>query len=56
MMVPEGGSTFMHNMTMLVDEHGHQHAIPVEAYDDVFWTQTQVVHTDLGRRVRRDLR
>jgi len=49
MVVPEGGSTFMHNMTMLIDGHtGVEHAIPVkEAYDDVLqlWRQTQVGYT-----------
>ena len=35
--VPEGGSTFFHNMTMLLDGHtGIEHNLPVEeAYDDV---------------------
>ena len=37
MVVPEGGSTFMHNMTMIVDGHtGIEHTLPVQtAYDDV---------------------
>ncbi|MFT4623826.1 MAG: imidazolonepropionase-like amidohydrolase/Tol biopolymer transport system component [Myxococcota bacterium] len=49
MVVPEGGSTFMHNMTMLVDGHtGVEHAIPVkEAYNDVLqlWSGTKVGYT-----------
>ncbi len=49
MVVPEGGSTFMHNMTMIVDGHtGVEHAIPVkEAYDDVLqlWSGTRVGYT-----------
>jgi len=37
MVVPEGGSLFEHNMTMVVDGHtGVEHSIPVAAiYDDV---------------------
>lgn len=37
MVVPEGGSLFMHNMTMIVDGHtGIEHSIPMAAvYDDV---------------------
>jgi len=37
MVVPEGGSTFMHNLTMIVDGHtGIEHTFPVEiVYDDV---------------------
>jgi hypothetical protein len=37
MVVPEGGSLFQHNMTMVVDGHtGVEHALPVEkVYDDV---------------------
>jgi len=37
MVVPEGGSLFQHNMTMVVDGHtGVEHSIPVAAiYDDV---------------------
>lgn len=42
--VPEGGSTFYHNMTMLIDGHtGIEHNIPVpNAYDDVIklWSAT----------------
>jgi imidazolonepropionase-like amidohydrolase len=46
MVVPEGGSMFELNMTMVVDGHtGIEHALPVGAvYDDVMqlWSQTQV--------------
>lgn len=37
MVVPEGGSLFMHNMSMIIDGHtGIEHSIPVAAvYDDV---------------------
>ena len=49
MVVPEGGSTFMHNMTMIVDGHtGIEHTLPVQtAYDDVMdlWRETQVGYT-----------
>nr|WP_258182710.1 amidohydrolase family protein [Enhygromyxa salina] len=49
MVVPEGGSLFMHNMTMVVDGHtGVEHAIPVAAiYDDVrqLWGATEVGYT-----------
>ena len=49
MVVPEGGSLFMHNMTMVVDGHtGVEHAIPVaRAYDDVeqLWGGTEVGYT-----------
>lgn len=49
MVVPEGGSLFHHNMTMVVDGHtGVEHCIPVgAAYSDVFqlWGQTQVGYT-----------
>lgn len=49
MVVPEGGSLFEMNMTMVVDGHtGVEHAIPVEnAYDDVkqLWGQSQVGYT-----------
>ncbi|MBZ2207391.1 amidohydrolase family protein [Massilia soli] len=49
MVVPEGGSLFQHNMTMVVDGHtGIEHSIPVEkAYDDVkqLWSQTKVGYT-----------
>ncbi|MEX1363014.1 MAG: amidohydrolase family protein [Nannocystaceae bacterium] len=46
MVVPEGGSLFQHNMTMVVDGHtGVEHSIPVaRAYDDVdqLWGSTEV--------------
>lgn len=49
MVVPEGGSLFQHNMTMVVDGHtGIEHAIPVEAvYQDVLqlWSKTEVGYT-----------
>lgn len=49
MVVPEGGSLFQHNMTMVVDGHtGVEHAIPVaRAYDDVeqLWGGTAVGYT-----------
>jgi imidazolonepropionase-like amidohydrolase/Tol biopolymer transport system component len=49
MVVPEGGSLFQHNMSMVIDGHtGLEHALPVEAaYDDVhqLWTQTKVGYT-----------
>jgi imidazolonepropionase-like amidohydrolase/Tol biopolymer transport system component len=49
MVVPEGGSLFQHNMTMVVDGHtGVEHAIPVAAiYDDVraLWGGTAVGYT-----------
>jgi imidazolonepropionase-like amidohydrolase/Tol biopolymer transport system component len=49
MVVPEGGSLFEWNMTMVVDGHtGVEHALPVEkSYDDVrqLWSQTQVGYT-----------
>lgn len=37
MVVPEGGSLFMHNMSMIIDGHtGIEHSIPVASvYDDV---------------------
>jgi Tol biopolymer transport system component/imidazolonepropionase-like amidohydrolase len=48
-VVPEGGSTFMHNMTMIVDGHtGIEHTLPVQtAYDDVMdlWRGTLVGYT-----------
>ncbi len=47
--VPEGGSTFFHNMTMLLDGHtGIEHNLPVaEAYDDVIelWAATEAGDT-----------
>ena len=49
MVVPEGGSTFMHNLTMIVDGHtGIEHTLPVQsAYDDVMdlWRGTGVGYT-----------
>lgn len=49
MVVPEGGSTFMHNMTMIVDGHtGIEHTLPVQtAYNDVMdlWRGTGVGYT-----------
>jgi imidazolonepropionase-like amidohydrolase len=49
MVVPEGGSLFEHNMTMVVDGHtGVEHSIPVaKIYDDVrqLWSQTKVGYT-----------
>ncbi len=49
MVVPEGGSLFHHNMTMVVDGHtGVEHAIPVaRAYADVMqlWGHTKVGYT-----------
>ena len=49
MVVPEGGSTFMHNMTMIVDGHtGIEHTLPVQtAYQDVMnlWRNTGVGYT-----------
>lgn len=49
MVVPEGGSLFMHNMTMVVDGHtGVEHAIPLaHLYDDVaqLWSSTSVGYT-----------
>ncbi len=49
MVVPEGGSLFEHNMTMVIDGHtGIEHSLPVEAiYDDVkqLWGSTGVGYT-----------
>jgi imidazolonepropionase-like amidohydrolase len=49
MVVPEGGSDFPTNMTMVIDGHtGVEHALPVaNVYDDVkqLWSQTQVGYT-----------
>lgn len=49
MVVPEGGSLFQHNMTMVVDGHtGVEHSIPVGAiYEDVrqLWSATEVGYT-----------
>jgi imidazolonepropionase-like amidohydrolase len=49
MVVPEGGSTFYHNMTMILDGHtGIEHNIPVAtAYDDVvkLWAASETGYT-----------
>jgi len=49
MVVPEGGSTFFHNVNMIVDGHtGIEHAVPVAPlYDDVLglWGATDVYYT-----------
>lgn len=49
LVVPEGGSLFQHNMSMVVDGHtGIEHAIPLaRLYDDVvqLWSQTEVGYT-----------
>jgi len=49
MVVPEGGSLFMHNMTMIVDGHtGVEHSIPVgKIYDDVvqLWSHSKTGYT-----------
>lgn len=49
MVVPEGGSLFQHNMTMIVDGHtGIEHSIPVgKLYQDGFqlWTQSESGYT-----------
>jgi imidazolonepropionase-like amidohydrolase len=49
MVVPEGGSLFQMNMSMVVDGHtGIEHALPIaEVYDDVkqLWPQTAVGYT-----------
>ncbi len=49
MVVPEGGSLFQHNMTMVVDGHtGVEHAIPIaNGYADVhqLWGKTAVGYT-----------
>ena len=49
MVVPEGGSTFQHNLTMIVDGHsGIEHSIPMaNIYDDVkqLWSQSQTAYT-----------
>ncbi|MFN3512175.1 MAG: amidohydrolase family protein [Phenylobacterium sp.] len=49
MVVPEGGSLFQHNMTMVVDGHtGVEHSVPVaKIYDDVrqLWPATGVGYT-----------
>lgn len=49
LVVPEGGSTFTHNMSMIVDGHtGIEHNIPIyPVYDDVLslWSNTNVGYT-----------
>src|SRR5436190_6702751 len=49
MVVPEGGSLFEHNMTMIVDGHtGVEHSIPVQKiYADVdqLWSQSKTGYT-----------
>ncbi len=49
MVVPEGGSMFQHNMSMIVDGHtGVEHAVPVERmYDDVLqlWAASRTGYT-----------
>jgi imidazolonepropionase-like amidohydrolase/Tol biopolymer transport system component len=49
MVVPEGGSLFEHNMTMVIDGHtGVEHSIPVaKAYDDVvqLWSKSHSGYT-----------
>jgi imidazolonepropionase-like amidohydrolase len=49
MVVPEGGSLFQHNMTMVVDGHtGIEHALPVpRIYDDVrqLWSKSATGYT-----------
>lgn len=49
MVVPEGGSLFQHNMTMVVDGHtGIEHATPIaRGYRDVeqLWSGTEVGYT-----------
>ena len=49
LVVPEGGSLFMHNMTMVVDGHTTvEHTIPVQnIYKDVMalWPPTKVAYT-----------
>lgn len=49
MVVPEGGSTLQHNLTMIVDGHtGIEHNVPVPAvYDDVvqLWSASRVGYT-----------
>jgi imidazolonepropionase-like amidohydrolase/Tol biopolymer transport system component len=49
LVVPEGGSTFFHNLTMVMDGHtGVEHNIPVAPlYEDVtrLWAETDVGYT-----------
>ena len=49
MIVPEGGSLYQHNMTMVIDGHtGIEHAVPnARLYDDVWqlWPKTGTAYT-----------
>jgi imidazolonepropionase-like amidohydrolase/Tol biopolymer transport system component len=49
MVVPEGGSLYQHNMTMVVDGHtGIEHSIPIaRGYKDMIqlWSATKVAYT-----------
>lgn len=49
LVMPEGGSTFFHNLSMVADGHtGIEHNIPVAPiYDDVirFWSNTETYNT-----------
>ena len=63
-VVPEGGSLFMHNMTMIADGHTTiEHSLPVaNIYDDVmqFWRGSKTAYTPTlivayGGAVRREL-
>ena len=49
MIVPEGGSLYQHNMTMVADGHtGIEHSVPnARMYDDVwqFWPKTGTAYT-----------
>ncbi|MCH8963072.1 MAG: PD40 domain-containing protein, partial [Bacteroidetes bacterium] len=49
LVVPEGGSTFYHNLTMILDGHtGIEHNLPIAPlYDDVMklWAETNVGYT-----------
>jgi imidazolonepropionase-like amidohydrolase len=49
LVVPEGGSLYQHNMTMVVDGHtGVEHSLPVaNVYEDVkqLWSKTRVGYT-----------
>ena len=49
MVVPEGGSTFFHNITMIIDGHtGIEHNLPIAPlYDDVLslWAENEVGYT-----------
>ncbi len=49
MVVPEGGSVFMHNMSQVMDGHtGIEHAVPLAVlYDDVvqMWSATRTAYT-----------